>query len=610
MKKLILSFIFAIMLGLTFNSCSHDYNLYDPDYNKQEVLENSQKIFGISFAENHDWKTATNSQVKVNINTNDYKIAKVQILVTEDADSVVSIKLLNEANITNNESISFVFDTPKKYSNLLVAFVTDNNQYFYKRFNLGDTEVYFENPAQTRGGEIIGWQPSYPIPSITPVINGSVETYANERGWIPGEVFYTFDYETTSNVAYAEDFKTLFRTIIFNYFPNGRNYDNLPQIKKSGYYNENVYPITTGDEPIVVSPVYKNDGGYYEICYSELYYYYFKGDLTKEQIEALPKYRAIDLSTVYGNGENDNIEKKPSYVLAFFGDGTPSIGTVGSYQFEPGYKIGFIYKSNTHTDKKSNKEVEIGNVKQGELYGDGRLNYNINKWGNFKTSKLGVEDPRMAWMSVNDKMFLCVESGTDRDYNDLILEVEGGIEPIIIIPDDPEDQYYTLCYEDHRLGDYDLNDVVLKGCRLDETHVEWTLMATGANDELYIYNIEGKRINKNSEVHSIFGTTPNNFVNTSVINTPFVKDTVIVDKNFSFLDVTTQPYVYDKTQNWFVKISKQGEDPHAIMIADDFKWPKERICVKDAYLRFNEWGTNQINSTDWYKYPEIEKIVK
>ena len=49
-----------------------------------------------------------------------------------------------------------------------------------------------------------------------------------------------------------------------------------------------------------------------------------------------------------------------SYVLAFFGDGTPSVGQTGSYKFDPGYKIGFVYKSNTHTDKKSNKEEKIG----------------------------------------------------------------------------------------------------------------------------------------------------------------------------------------------------------------------------------------------------------
>ena len=56
--------------------------------------------------------------------------------------------------------------------------------------------------------------------------------------------------------------QSYFRQIIFSYFKNGRKYNNLPLVKSSSYYNETVYPITTGDEPIIVSPVYKNDGGY------------------------------------------------------------------------------------------------------------------------------------------------------------------------------------------------------------------------------------------------------------------------------------------------------------------------------------------------------------
>jgi hypothetical protein len=107
-------------------------------------------------------------------------------------------------------------------------------------------------------------------------------------------------------------------------------------------------------------------------------------------------------------------------------------------------------------------------VKKGELYFDGRLNTNINNHGHFKSSKLGPTDPRMCWLSVNDVMLMCCEAGTDRDFNDAVFEIEGGIEPIII-PIDPKYNFYTFCYEDHNLGDYDMNDVVLKGRRINST---------------------------------------------------------------------------------------------------------------------------------------------
>lgn len=607
MKKYIL--VFLISLLLTFSGCTkHDFDFQDP------VKTNVENVFGVQFDANHDWCTTVNSQVTIYANTEKYNITKAQVLISCEVDSTYEIKVLNEGNVSPGGHITLNFDTPINYTNLMVAFISDlgnKKQYFYKGFELGDKEVYFEKPVQTRG-TIVGWEPSYPIPTATPVIEGTVETFANKRGWLPGEVFYTFNIGTTTTDSYDADFTSLFRTIIFNYFPNGRKYDNLPQIKKSGYYNESVYPITTGDEPIIVSPVYKNDGGYYEISNAELYYYYFKGDLSSQEIEALPKYKAIDLS-LYGNDENDKVEKKSSYVLAFFGDGTPSVGQEGSYKFEPGYKIGFVYKSNTHVDKSGNRQVEIGDKKQGELYGDGRLNYNINSWKNFATSKLGPTDPRMAWMSVNEHMYLCVESGTDKDYNDLILEVEGGIEPIIIEPDDPEYNFYTFLYEDHNLGDYDMNDVVIKGRRINETTVEWTLMACGAYDEIYIYNVGGKDINENNEVHDIFG--PNKrvtFINTQSKNAEFIINTVTVGKNYSFLDASTQPYIYDATINNTVKLARQGQDPHAIMIPYDFAWPLEKICIKDAYNeeghKFNSWGANKIDATDWYKFPTTGKV--
>ena len=77
----------------------------------------------------------------------------------------------------------------------------------------------------------------------------------------------------------------------------------------------------------------------------------------------------------------------------------------------------------------------------------------------------------------------------------------------------------------------------------------------------------------------------------------------IIIKNFSFLNELTQPYIFDKDKSWIIKISRKGEDPHAIMIPYDFKWPLETICIKDAYLKFNEWGQGLVTDTDWYKYP-------
>ena len=135
-------------------------------------------------------------------------------------------------------------------------------------------------------------------------------------------------------------------------------------------------------------------------------------------------------------------------------------------------------------------------------------------------------------------------------------------------------------------------------------------MACGASDNIYVYNINGTNINSSREVHSIFGAQPETFVNTENKTYNYIIDQVNVNKNFSFLDVTTQPYIYDETINNTVKIARQGQDPHAIMIPYDFKWAKEKICIKDAYSEFNKWGQNKIDATDWYKYPISGKIIE
>ena len=263
---------------------------------------------------------------------------------------------------------------------------------------------------------------------------------------------------------------------------------------------------------------------------------------------------------------DDVISKHAAYTVIYWGEGTPTETTTGSYQFPSGYKIGFMIRSK-YTGNQGDK--------RGELYGDGRLNNKVNAKKPFSSSKLGVDGPRMGWMTVNGRMLLCCESGTDTDFNDIILEVEGGVEPIIVIPD-IEDNVYTFCFEDTPLGDYDLNDVVIKAKRINETTVEYSVIACGAYDRLRIKGINGRTINENTEVHALFGVfNEKTYINTEASGERYgyVTNQVTVGKNFSFLDEDTQPYIYDETNG-----------------------------------QFNNWGRNKVTSTDWYLHPTEGKV--
>ena len=598
MKKL-----FYFILGSTFLFTSCVKQGFDiPTGDNIKVSENVKSVFGVSFDENHDWCTTSVGSVTVNDISSD--VEKIQVLSFIDAsDTTTSMFVLNEAKINGESSITLKYDIPSVNKGV---YVFDGKS--FKSVNGNNVSLSSSvNKAMARRANR--------VPSTTPILAWSTESYANIRGWIDGEMLYGLAEDAYANEAttvsdYDAEYKAIFRGIVFSYFKNGREYNNLPLIKESQCFNEKVYPITTGDEPIIVSPVYKSDKAKKygnEVWNSDLYYYYFKESDLAEHVnnggtevsflENLPKYKAIPFNQHFGEEEDDVIEKRASYTLIYWGDGTPTLGTEGSYLFPNGYKIGFMVRAKT--DFKENGKPR----KQGELYGDGRLNNYINNYSecNFKGSKLGKDGPRMGWINLNGKMLLTCESGTDSDFNDIIIEVEGGVEEIKFVPEF-DYGHFTFCFEDRELGDYDMNDAVIKATRIDKTTVEYSIVACGAYDKLYIKNIVADW--ENEEIHKLFGTNNNEFINTvkgSKVYEPIVKR-VTVNENFSFLDEATQPYIFDAVTNQAVHLSKVGEDPHGIMIPYDFKYPLEKTCIKDTYPRFNEWGVNRVTSTNWYMY--------
>ena len=590
-----------------------NHDAYDFDGKNNEVLNHAESVFGVSFMKNHDWNMTNQQTITINVNPDDFDVADVRILTCSpfgNGDGNGSMSL-NRTIVRNGDVITMVYDVPVGIERLYAACFNSEGECRIKGFNVGDASVSFSKKATSRAISTDDLSALSNLPE-NPVLGDVVMSYSRLRG------YDGFDNDTLYNVVdgiqqmmvfndYDEETKTDLRDVIFTYLPNKKS--NIEKIRNHRYYNENCYPITTGNEPIIVDLIYKNDGGWKEIEKCALYYYYFKEsdlaglseDEAVQYIKDLPKFRMIDFGDcVLGRGvstgmKDDVLVKRLGYVLIYWGE-NPKTGSIGSYQFPEGYKIGFMIRN------------EGKNVHRGELYCDGRLNGQVNKWGDLASAKLGETDARMAWLSFNGKNFLCGESGTDRDFNDIVMEIDGGIEPI---GDLPEIEYnkYTYCFEDTWFGDYDMNDVVIKSRRLSDTSIEYSIVACGAMDDVYVKNINGNRIKDDVEVHSLFGVS-NRFINTVKGDTIFaaVVDTVTVDKSFSFTNEETMPYIYDATRDYTVHISKAGEDPHGIMIPFDFRYPLEKICIKDAYLKFNNWGQNKVLDTDWYRYPVEEKV--
>lgn len=444
MKKNVL-FVAGLLL---MASCSHDM-----DFPTQEdaVKTNVEKIFGVTFDPNQDWCTTANGKVTITINNPELKdVEKVQILTVSpfgnsDANGALS---LNEKKVSFGQSVTLNYDAPKMYRRLYAACVKKNGEYFVKGFNVGEQNVVFTSNtvnARTRS-EAGGFDLDALVSRLPkdPVLEEPEASFNKTRNWSGWENDLLYHLPKTVEAAqcltisdYTDDYRIDLYDMIFNGYLQNK-VDNIDKIKNSVYYmSNNNYPFTTGSDPIILAPIYKNDGIYHEIENCDIYYYYFKQETIEgmsdaEQVQYLknlPKYKAVELYTSIVDPHkmiNDKIKRETAYALIFWGDGTPTPGqTKGEYKFPEGYKIGFMLRS-IDTEEHHN-DPKVKDMRDGELYADGRLNVDINSFGHFKTSGLQGENPRMAWFWANNRKYLCCESGSDKDFNDIVFEVLGGI---------------------------------------------------------------------------------------------------------------------------------------------------------------------------------------
>lgn len=623
------------MFAIAFGGCTKipDYGSEEvyKEVTQEEIIQNVQNIFGTTFDPNHDWKSTNTGSVTITANAELDDIVKVQILTgspfgNKDGNGA---EILNEAAVGKGQQVTLTYDIPMDLTRLYAACISSKGRYFIKGFDFGQNTVDFKpletNKSRTRAVNVSQMN-SFPEPQLGAAFDSYNKKYGFE-GWENDKLYPINNvqlkgYNTVKGETYLPDalilmlndydadYKKDLEDIIFSYLPNKGK--NVEIIRNSDYYNDNCYAITTGkDEPIILEPVYYQDAGSQEFKNSDLYYYYFKesdliGKDPIQYIKNLPKYMAGELMraerTKYkSTGLPMGVVKKDiGFPLIYWGDGVPTKDTKGSFYFPEGYKIGFLIHS-----RKSGQESE--------LYCDGRLNKEVNTWEKFgeKTnnlfkSGLNETDPRMVWMGINGKNYLLGEPGVDSDFNDMVLEIEGGIvtfDSNIELPN----HTYTYCFEDRLDGDYDMNDVVVKAIRIDQTHIMYSLEACGAYDELYLKNINGSVLNDVTEIHSIFGAQKTEtFINTDGENqySP-VREIIRVSPTFSLasVDPAEQIYIYNKTYDRYIYPSKAGDAPFGIMIPYDFQYPLEKTNIHNAYTDFINWGMTPTAYHNWYKEP-------
>lgn len=332
-------------------------------------------------------------------------------------------------------------------------------------------------------------------------------------------------------------------------------------------------------------------------------------------------------SRVWNLEEYDNTAGKIKTVESVEINQFPATVPAVSNVIPDNYRVGFaVRKHMSGGEFEAMNRNNLKDLSNGCIYGYGKMNYEINQYGNFsnaiKLYSMQLDDPRIAMFEANGKIFITFEEGADATFGDLVLEV-GGFDKTVLeeAPINTENKgtgfdhsaLYTqvnleknaflMCFEDSPLADYDMNDVVLRIERVDETHVKVSVIACGAHDELYLRGLNGSTLNGYTEIHSLFGYNDTmSFINTTDGDP---KDPVweifSIGKGIPMSKFVEQIHVYDRTKDNLIKLSNSGDDPHAIIIPGDVAYPKESKCIKDAYPEFIYWVQNAKDNIYWYR---------
>lgn len=294
-----------------------------------------------------------------------------------------------------------------------------------------------------------------------------------------------------------------------------------------------------------------------------------------------------------------------------------------SFAIPKGYRVSFMLRKTTsnpdawknhYYNWHANGGPYTHNA-NGECYGDGRLNTELNRFpGHFnssvKTFSMQEDDPRIAMFTANGKTYMAFEDGSDCNFNDMIFEVSNGVtltdEPIVVEP-----AAYTMCFEDRlEHADYDMNDLVLRATRLSETQIQLSVVALGGDDQLQI-QVPGSTMLASRELHELFGIKAGEmFINTvkgQEWKEP-VSEVFNVEKGTSIVDFLQQITLKNLTTQKTITLPEAGEPPFAIIVPLSFQYPLEHIDITQAYPSFKQWAQDMTQGTDWYKTCEDDKV--
>ena len=271
-------------------------------------------------------------------------------------------------------------------------------------------------------------------------------------------------------------------------------------------------------------------------------------------------------------------------------------------------KVGSIYANNNIDFQTANNLYMDWNATNFYMHDGTKIDQNFYNYGYM----YGLVENISKWTEESSSSYI-VPAGdcTGAGYNPTGSSGSSGNSGIVGSP-----AVWTYAFEDTPLGDYDMNDVVIKVCQNaeDEDMLDVTLCCTGASFSLYVYlNDTELFAGSGKEVHKVFfGQDVKQFVNTvnNGIKVRPVTETIKKPANFSF--ETADFWIKSPLAD--VHVARQGEDPHGIAIPCDWTWPHEYHCIKDAYPNFVEFAkdaaTTDKTIRKWYETTSTNPVAE
>lgn len=178
---------------------------------------------------------------------------------------------------------------------------------------------------------------------------------------------------------------------------------------------------------------------------------------------------------------------------------------------------------------------------------------------------------------------------------------------------------WTYAFEDTPLGDYDMNDVVIRASNhydkdtktMDDSKLDITLFCAGAALNLKVY-LGQQVLFGGLEVHRFFGQREGALINTGLDpDVDFITVTMNKPQGFSFADADF--WIDSPKVLGGVHIAKAGQDPHGIAVPADWNWPLEYVCIKDAYPNFVDFALDASTTDEavkgWYKQTATNPVA-